>query len=228
MRFPHIFLTAVLAATLTLTAGLALGGWGDALKSAGEIGKAAGLSFSSLEADSAIKEVLTLGKDYAIETLGKDGGFSDNVAAAISLPGSLSSLIGKSGLTSTLNSAAEDAVLSLDGIFDKTIEGMDVSDPTALLESRDSTTFITDYFEGQARPTLKELAIPFVKKSLENAGMSSYTTAISAISQTTGFDPVDYTTDQTLDAVFHYMGEKEKSLRESGGEGASTLLQKVL
>ena len=227
MRLPHTFLATLLAATLVLTAGPALSGWGDALKSAGEAGKAAGLSYSSSQADSAIKEVLTLGKDYAIETLGKDGGFSDNAAAAISLPGSLSGLMSKSGLTATLNSAAEGAVRSLDGIFDTTIEGMDVSDPMPLLKSAGASTGISDYFEDQSRSTLKELAMPIVKQYLENAGMPSYTSAISAVTTGTGFDLVGYTTDKVLDAMFHYMGEKETSLRETGGEGASTLLKNI-
>lgn len=226
---PTTLLATVLGLALTLSAGPAIAGWGEALKAAGKAGaEAAGLSTASAKAESAVKEVLTLGKDSAIENLGKSGGFSNNVYAAISLPNSLSGLAAQSGLTSIINSAAESAVPALDSAFDQTIQGLDLNDPTSLLSAAKSSTGITDYFETQSRSTLKELAAPIIKKALENAGLSSYATALSAISKATGFDPVGYTTDKTLDAMFHYMGKEESSLRQTGGEGASSLLKQLL
>lgn len=226
MKYFRTLPTAVIALTLILTTGLAFAGWGDALKAAGKAGaEAAGLSSLTDKAETAVREVLTLGKDYAIETLGKDGGFSDNVYAAISLPDSVSTLATMSGLTSILNSAAETAVPALDTAFSQSIEDLDLSDPSTLLTSAKSDTGVTDYFDTESRSSLKELARPIVETALADAGLSSYSTALSVITKTTGFDPLDYTTEQILDAMFHFMGEKEKDLRATGAEQASELLQ---
>ncbi|MBG0791757.1 MAG: DUF4197 domain-containing protein [Desulfovibrionaceae bacterium] len=218
MRLSHIPPAAALAAALFLAASVALAAWGDVLK-------ATGLSAAGAKAESAVKEVLTLGKNYAIETLGKDGGFSDNAYAAIGLPESFSTLAAASGLTSLLNSAAETAVPKLDAAFDQTIQGLDLSDPMPLLTAAKDSTGVTDYFDAESRSALMEMARPIVKTSLNDAGLSSYATVLSLLAKTTDFDAVDYTAEQVLDAMFHYMGEKEKDLRASGAEGASKLLQ---
>ena len=55
-------------------------------------------------------------------------------------------------------------------------------------------------------------------------------TALSAAATATGasFDANEYLTEKVMDGMFHYMGVKETELRESGGAGASALLQKLL
>jgi len=226
IQFPISFFLIVTILVLPATAG-----WGDSLKSAGDAGaKAVGLPYTPTEADAGIRELLHMGTDYAVTELGQKGGFSNNVAAAIPLPKTLSSMIGSSGLLSSFNTAAEKSVETIGGIFHKTINTMDIGNPVSMISGSD--TSITDYFEETARPTLKEMARPVVENQLGAAGLSTYTNAIKtaqALSNTSGttFDPVDYVTDKTLDAMFTYIGEEEKNLRSSGASGASELLKKL-
>ncbi|NDV20388.1 DUF4197 family protein [Pseudodesulfovibrio sp. JC047] len=227
--FFRFFLAVVLVGTLFTLPGSA--GWGDSLKQAGDAGsEALGLSYTPSEADAGIREILHMGTDYAVEELGKSGGFSANPAASIPLPDSLSSMVGTSGLLSIFNTAAEDSVDSVGGIFNKTIDTMDIGDPTSMVGGSD--TAITDYFEKTARPQLKEMARPVVAQSLETAGLGTYTQAISSaqmLSNATGtsFAPEDYVTDHVLDSMFQYIGDQEKDLRANGAANASDLLKKL-
>jgi len=228
MRLKYSLFISALTLTTLLATGLAFAGWGDALKAAGDAGaEAAGLSYTPSEAEAGIKEVLSMGTDSAVSNLGKSGGFSMNPANAIPVPDALKSLGDNAGLMSMFNSAAESSVPSIGGLFNNSINDLDVSNPTSMLGSGSADTAITNYFDQQSRPHLRKLARPIVAESLDAAGAGGTMSAMSTAMQGTGFDPVDYVTDQTLDVMFRYIGEKEKSLRSSGGAGASSLLQKI-
>ncbi|BCS89416.1 DUF4197 domain-containing protein [Pseudodesulfovibrio sediminis] len=234
MRQKYSLIITALTLTTLLAAGFAYAGWGDIPKSVGDAAStAAGLPYTPSEATAAIKEVLGMGTDSAVETLGTSGGFMDDPVAAIPLPDMFKNMgSDSSGLLSALNTAAEDSVPSVGGLFKDAIDNLDVSNPTAMLDSGSSDTAITTYFEGQSRASLKTLAKPIVSKSLDAAGAGTYLSALTTAQQAasitgTTFDPVDYVTDQTLDAMFHYIGEQEKNLRSTGGAGASALLQKI-
>ena len=124
---PRYHLLAILTTmAFLMTATVAMAGWGDALKEIGEDYadegvKAAGLSYTPSEAVTGIKEVLSLGTDYGVSSLGVPGGFSSNPATALSLPDSLSALSSlggsSSGLLSALNGAAEGAIPETGNIF---------------------------------------------------------------------------------------------------------------
>ncbi|WP_319542187.1 DUF4197 domain-containing protein [uncultured Pseudodesulfovibrio sp.] len=226
LHFPISFL---LTATLFVLPGIA--GWGDSLKSMGDTGsKAVGLPYTPTEADAGIREVLEMGTDYAVAELGKSGGFSANPVTAIPLPDMLSTMVGTSGLLSSFNTAAEESAAPIGGIFHQTIDSMDIGNPVSIISGSD--TSITDFFEQTARPTLKDLARPVIEQNLNAAGLGSYTNAISAaqlMSNASGspFDPVDYVTDRSLDAMFMYIGDQEKDLRSNGAASASELLKKL-
>jgi hypothetical protein len=234
MVLPALILMAILAFMAALMAAApARAGWGDTLKQAGtqvadEQATAAGLGYTPSEAVSGIKQVLSLGADSAVSTLGAGGGFTANPALSIGLPESLGNLPGGSGLTSLLNSAAESAVPSVGPLFQSAIAGLDVGNPAPLISSGNDA--ITRYFESASRDTLKRQAKPLVGKSLDAAGLSSYASAIAAAQQAAGAAPLDmsgYVTDKLLDSMFSLMGQKEASIRSSGGAGTTELLQKL-
>lgn len=216
---------------VTVLAFPGIAGWGDSLKSVGDAGaKAVGLPYTPTEADTGIRELLHMGTDYAVTELGQEGGFSNNMTAAIPLPSMLSSMIGGSGLLTSFNTAAEQSVETVGTIFHKTIDIMDIGNPVSMISGSD--TSITDYFEETARPTLKEQAQPVVAQHLDAAGLGAYTNAIKTAQLLSNasdapFDPVEYVTDKTLDSMFTYIGQKEKDLRASGASGASELLKKL-
>lgn len=225
MRQKYSLTTVALLLTALLASTPSIAGWGDAIKAAGDAGaKAVGLSYTPSEAEAGIKEVLKLGTDSAVSELGSSGGFSVNPATAIGLPDSLSSLADATGLLSIFNSAAESSVPAVGKAFKSAIDDLDITNPGGMIGGGD--TSITNYFEQASRPMLKKLARPIVSQSLDSAGMGPYMGAMSVASQGTGFDPVDFLTERTLDGMFLYIGEKEKSLRSTGG-GASELLKKL-
>ena len=229
------FLLPCLAALLILIPHTAAAGWGDALKQTGsdladQQAKEAGLAYTPSEALAGIKEVLSTGTDYGVASLTSGSGFSAGSATALSLPDALSGLTGSSDLLSAMTSAATAAVPDTGSFFKDAIGDLSVSDPTSLLGG--SSTAITKYFESASRDSLKSLVKPVVEKCASAAGVDTYLAPLTAAMQASGtgtsFDANDYLTDQVLDAMFHYMGEKETALRESGGVGASALLQKLL
>lgn len=220
----------LLPAMVMLLALPAHAAWGDALKQAGttladEQATAAGLSFTPTQAMSGVREVLSMGTDSAVATLGSDGGFAEASPFGIDLPDILSGMPGTGGLTSLMNTAAETAVVPTGELFKTAINDLDASDPTALVSGGSRT--ITKYFESSSRDRLKTLAKPLVGRALDTAGVSGYAGAVAAASQAAGtpFDMEGYVTDAMLDSMFELIGQKEESIRAGGVEGASQLLR---
>ncbi|CCH49839.1 DUF4197 domain-containing protein [Pseudodesulfovibrio piezophilus] len=214
-------------------------GWADTLKKVGtemadEKAKKSGLSYTSSEAVSGIKEVLSQGTDYGTSILSSAGGFSQNSETALSLPSGLSALTSlggdSSGLLSALNTAAENSVPETSDLIMSAISDTDITETSDLLDGGE--TAITQFFESQSRDSLKTMVTPVVTKSIESAGVNSYLQPLMAAQTLTGgdstlFDPVDYVSEKTLDGMFYYMGVKEKEIRTSGAASASSLLQKL-
>ena len=133
-------------------------------------------------------------------------------------------------LLDSLNGAAEGAIPGVKSTFLDSISSLSVSNPTKAVSGGD--TAITQYFEQNSRDTLAKLVRPIVEQSVQSAGVGDYLGPLAAAQQAAGlggtaFDPTTYLTDKTLDSMFYYIGEKEKALRSSGAENASSLLQKL-
>lgn len=221
MKTKHAAISIALMIAMLVIPGAALSGWSDTLKSA----SGTEATYSSDEATSGVKEVLSLGTDSAIATLGTSGGFAANPSTAFSLPEVLSSTSNSAGLLSVFNSAAESATPSLGGFFDNSINSLDVINPAPLIQG--GGTSITSYFETAVRPAMKELIKPIVRKSLELAGIGSYQNSLSIASETTGFDAIGFVSDRMLDGIFFYIGIKEQDIRTNGGAGGSDLLKQL-
>jgi hypothetical protein len=225
---PIIPLLLVLA--LPWAAAPASAGWGDALKAAGDAGaKAAGLSVTPSQIESAFRELLSLGADSAVKSLSQDGGFSRLAATSLSLPDSYQKIAETvaPNLLANLNSAAEAAVPAIGELFQKTIKTMEFANPSGLLSGKSDA--VTNYFEESARSGLAENAAPLVRSALEQAGAGTAVSAAQKLSALTGtdFDPVSYLTDKTLDSMFLYMAKTEQDVRSGDMAVTSELLQKV-
>lgn len=228
-------LTIFTVITVVLGTAVAMAGWGDALKQAGseyadQGAKAAGLPYSPSEAVQGIKEVLSLGTDYATSSLDKPGGFSLDPATMLSLPSSLNGLGDTTNLLSALNGAAEGSVPKTGNVFMDAIQGLAVGDYSTLLGGSEDA--ITRFFESSSRATLKKLVKPIVGKSVEASGVDTYLAPLMAAQSATNvsgppFDATEYLTDRTLDGMFFYMAAKEKDIRASNGAGTTDLLQKL-
>ncbi|WP_338669305.1 DUF4197 domain-containing protein [Pseudodesulfovibrio methanolicus] len=205
-------------------------GWGDALKAAGDAGaKAAGLSVTPSQIESAFRELLSMGADSAVESLSRDGGFSKLAATSLSLPDSYRKVAETVApdLLANLNSAAEAAVPAIGELFQKTIKTMEFANPSGLLSGKSDA--VTSYFEESARPGLAENAAPLIRSALKKAGAGTAVDAAQRLSALTGtdFNPVDYLTNKTLDSMFLYMGKTEKDVRSGDIAVTSELLKKV-
>lgn len=212
----------------------ALAGWGDTINSMGSdmadrAATATGSPYTPSEAVKGIKETLKLGTASAADKLGRPGGFSADPQTRLSLPGNIS-FPGSSSLLKSMNGAAEGAIPDVKDTFLDSISSMSVRNPTKALSGGD--TAITQYFEKNNRDRLAKLVRPIMEKSVQNAGVGDYLAPLAAAQQAAGlggkaFDPTSYLTNKTLDSMFHYIAEKEKALRSSGAENASSLLQKL-
>jgi len=236
VKLKYSLITVLLSLAVTLIAAACFAGWTDAVNDTGsqfadEGAKAAGLPYTPSEAVAGVREVLSLGTDSAVSTLGQPGGFSSNPAMAIPLPDMLKGLGGdSSGLVSSMNMAAESAVPSTGNIFLDAIQNLAVGDASTLLGGGEDA--ITRFFEKSSRATLKTLVKPIVTTSVDQTGAGTYLNAMFATQQATGidgptFDVYDYVTDRTLDGMFLVMGMQEKSIRADGGLQTSDLLQKI-
>lgn len=205
-------------------------GWGDALKAAGDAGaKAAGLSVTPSQVETAFRELLAMGADSAVDSLSRDGGFSKLAATSLSLPDSYQKVAESvaPNLLADLNSAAEAAVPAIGDLFQQTIKTMEFANPSGLLSGESDA--VTSYFEESARPSLAENAAPLIRSALEKTGAGGALDAVAQLSTLTGtaFDPADYLTNKTLDAMFLYMARTEQGVRSGDIATTSALLQKV-
>lgn len=209
-------------------------GWSDALKQTGsrladESATSAGLPYTPSEAVTGIKQVLSLGADSAVDTLGRPGGFSGS-RYALPLPDALTGIGGDtSELLSAMNMAAETTAGSSGPLLMDAIQGLTVGDYSALLGGGEDA--ITRFFETSARDSLRRLLTPVVGSAMEQTGVVDSLTMLMAGKQasgvTGGFDPASFIADRTLDGIFSVMALKEKDIRQSNGAGTTELLEKI-
>ena len=166
----------------------ATAGFGDMLKSAGGLledsGSAIGLagsgasSLTEQQIDSGLKQALSLGAERAVAILGKSGGFLNDGAVRIPLPGSLQT-VGKAlrsmgqgryvdQFETTVNRAAEQAVPQTLDIVKKTVQDMTLQDVQGILKGGDSAA--TDFLRQRAGEDLHQAIRPIVASATDQAG----------------------------------------------------------
>jgi len=173
------------------TAHVANAGFGDMLKSAGDLlgssstqtaGKAAaGSSLSDSQINAGLKEALSIGAERAVGLLGKDGGFLNDASVRIPLPGSLETVA--SGLRMagqgkyvddfelTVNRAAEQAVPATLEIVQDTVENMTLDDVRGILAGGDDAA--TKFLQTRAGDSIRSAILPIVSQATDQAGATS-------------------------------------------------------
>lgn len=136
---------------------------------------------SSIESD-AFKVALKQGVDYAIKSLGKDGGFLNDKSVKIPLPESLQSsaeIAKKLGAESlitnvekAMNDAASEAVPKTAEVFYNTISKLSVDDATTILKGSQSS--LTDYFHKNSYDELVKVISPIVKEYTDKNQLTMY------------------------------------------------------
>ncbi|TCK18229.1 uncharacterized protein DUF4197 [Thiogranum longum] len=222
-------------------------GWSDYLDklkgsvtAPGATTSAAGLTENEIVA--GLKEALEEGTRFAVDSLGKDGGFLNNSQVRIPMPDSLKWVdkslrtLGQEELAdefvASMNHAAEQAVPEAAAIFGDAIKSMSLEDAKSVLKGPDDAA--TRYFRQTTEAALTEKIRPVVVQSTEKAGVTStYKKMMSKAGGLTSFmsrdvtDMDGYVTQKTLDGLFLMIAEEERKIRENPVARSSDLLKKV-
>lgn len=244
MRRRGVFGTVALGA-LALSLGVQAG-WQDLLKGAGGLlmGADSGSQVSGLttaEMSGGLKEALAIGAERAINGLARPGGYLDDPAVRIPLPGSLEKtekvlrMMGQGGrvdeFTTTVNRAAERAIPQASKIVGKAVRDMTITDAQKILTGPDDAA--TQYFRGKTTGDLTAAMLPIVKRATESAGVTrAYKGMLDKAGPASSLvgDSLDldaYVTEKTLDGLFLKVADEERAIRTNPVARSTDLLKKV-
>jgi len=245
MKTSGYLLTILLLWAAISTVGVA--GWADYLDTLTKPADtpkvpAAAASLTDGEMISGLKEALGKGTQFAIDSLGQEGGFLDNAAVKIPMPESLSWVesslrtLGQDELAdefiATMNHAAEQAVPEAADLFGDAIKNMSVEDARGILTGPDDSA--TQYFRTNTEGALTERMRPIVEQATAKTGVTSayknMTAKAGGLSGLLGAQAPDldgYVTDKTLDGLFLMIAEEERKIRENPLARSTDLLKKV-
>ncbi|KXB29556.1 MULTISPECIES: DUF4197 domain-containing protein [Dechloromonas] len=203
---------------------------------------AAGLdAISTGDASAGVKEALAKGADYAVASLGKEGGFLGNSKVKIPLPGYLQKAesglrmfgLGKQAdqLIETMNHAAEQAVAEAKPILTDSIKKMSVQDAKGILTGGEDS--VTQYFKRTSTEQLTAKFMPIVKASTKKLQLAEQYNSFAGKAASSGLidqkdaDLDGYVTQKAMDGLFLMIAEEEKKLRANPVGAGSDLLKKV-
>ncbi len=196
------------------------------------------------EIASGLKEALTKGVRFAIDTLGRENGFLDDVRVRIPLPKSLQKL--EKGLRAagqgkavdefveSMNHAAEKAVPVAIDVFADSIKQMTFDDARKILFSGENDA-ATQFFRRTSEETLRGKFRPIVEKFTGEVGVTQkYKDMIGKGGPFTkmfvGKDATDldgYVTQKALDGLFFMVAQEEAKIRKDPLGRTTSLLKKV-
>ena len=200
------------------------------------------VDLTNTEMVTGLKEALDKGTQFAVDKLGKPGGFLDNKKVRIPMPDSLtwveSSLrtVGQDELAdefiATMNQAAEQAVPEAAEVFGEAIQNMSVEDAQGILTGPDDAA--TQYFRDHTESTLTDRMRPIVESATASTGVTSaYKNMMGSAGGLTSMlsdsstDIDGYITTKTLDGLFLMIAKEERKIRENPVARSSELMQKV-
>ncbi|MGC4010754.1 MAG: DUF4197 domain-containing protein [Pseudomonas sp.] len=202
------------------------------------------LSLSDLsqsDATGGLKDALTQGAQVAVKQLSQPGGFSNDPAVRIELPGKL----GKAAKTmkqfgmgaqvdqleASMNKAAEAAMPQAQALLVDAVKKMSVTDAKGILQGGEHSA--TDYLNRSSREQLRAKFLPIIKQATDQVGVAKQYNAFA--SQAAAFGVVDaksanienYVTEEALDGLFKLIAEQEKDIRQNPTAAATGLAKKV-
>jgi hypothetical protein len=233
------------AGVLCVSAGVPAG-WQDLLKSATDsltgVGDSSQVSsLTNAEMNGGLKDALAVGVERAINGLGSSGGYLDDPAVRIPLPGALQKtekalrLIGQGAAVDefivTVNRAAERAIPQASKIVGNAVRDMTITDAQKILTGPDDAA--TQYFRGRTTGDLTTAMLPIVKRATESAGVTrAYKGLLDKAGPASSLvgDSLDldaYVTEKTLDGLFLKVADEERAIRTNPVARSTDLLKKV-
>jgi hypothetical protein len=197
---------------------------------------------TSSEIASGIKEALQLGTSASAERLNAQNGFLGNAAVKLLFPPEAQKVekalrsLGLNQLCdnviTSLNRAAEDAVIEAKPIFISAIKQMTISDASSILLGKQSDA-ATQYFQRVTNDQLSAKFKPIIQSSLAKVGATrNWTEVVSRYNQiplVTDINPdlTGYVTQKAIDGLFMEIAKEELKIRQNVSSRNSILLQKV-
>lgn len=204
-------------------------------------GSASGGGLAEGTIADGLTEALRLGTRAVVTQLGRPGGFADDPAVRIPLPGGLEQV--RSGLVAAglgpliedlegrMNRAAELAVPEASALFQEAITAMTIEDARGILNGPDDSA--TRYFEGRMRPELARRMTPIVETELAEVGAVQAFDAFVAEYASLPLMPnirgslTGHVVDETLGGLFHYVAIEEQKIRRDPAARTTDLLRTV-
>lgn len=190
-----------------------------------------------------LKEALSNGVRFAVDNLGRENGFLDNVDVKIPVPKSLKSIekalrfAGQGqrvdDFVGAMNHAAEKAVPVAVDVFVDSIKQMTFTDAKNILFSGQDDA-ATQFFRRTTEETLREKFRPIVEKFTNETGVTQeYKNMMDKagfMAMFVGKDAKDldgYVTEKALDGLFYMVAQEEKKIRKDPIGRTTSILRKV-
>lgn len=196
---------------------------------------------SQQDATGGLKDALTQGAQLAVKQLGTPGGFSNNPDVKIELPGKLGKVASKmkafgmgeqvEQLETSMNQAAEAAVVQAQPILVNAVKNMSVSDAKGILSGGQDSA--TQYLNKSSREQIRAKFLPIVKQATDKVGVAQKYNAFAGQAATFGVldaksaNIENYVTEQALDGLFEMIGKQEATIRQNPAAAATSLAKKV-
>ncbi|WP_260956546.1 DUF4197 domain-containing protein [Pseudomonas citri] len=196
---------------------------------------------SQTDATGGLKDALTQGAQVAVKQLGTPGGFSNNPDVKIELPGKLGKVASKmkafgmgeqvDQLETSMNQAAEAAVVQAQPILVNAVKNMSVSDAKGILSGGNDSA--TQYLDKSSREQIRVKFLPIVKQATDKVGLAQKYNAFAGQAATFGVldaksaNIENYVTEQALDGLFEMIGKQEATIRKNPAAAATSLAKKV-
>ncbi|MEH6354354.1 DUF4197 domain-containing protein, partial [Pseudomonas sp. 3JA] len=196
---------------------------------------------SQKDATGGLKDALTQGAQVAVKQLGTPGGFSNNPEVKIELPGKLGKVASKmkafgmgdqvDQLETSMNQAAEAAVVQAQPILVNAVKNMSVDDAKGILSGGQDSA--TQYLNKSSREQIRAKFLPIVKQATDKVGLAQKYNAFAGQAATFGVldaksaNIENYVTEQALDGLFEMIGKQEATIRQNPAAAATSLAKKV-
>ena len=203
----------------------------------------AGAGLSQGDIGAGLKDAMKVASRNVIGQVGKPGGFLNDSAIRIPLPGPLQQIadplrmVGASGLlddlSTRMNRGAEQAAPKALNIFVDAASAMSFDDARGILTGGQDS--VTQYFKRTTTSRLTTEFHPVVETALNGAGAMKSLKSVQARvasmpligQQAGGFDLVDFTVSRALDGIFHYLAVQEQDIRSNPAARSTDMLRRV-
>ncbi|MEQ8624614.1 MAG: DUF4197 domain-containing protein [Vicingaceae bacterium] len=196
---------------------------------------------SKSEMAQGLKAALEKGTLEGVSDLAKTGGYLNNALYKIYFPPSAEKVentlrgIGLDNeidrLVSSLNKAAENAVVEAKPLFVNAIKQMTITDAKEILFGTD--TAATSYLKAKTSSQLKAKFEPHIQQSLNQVNATKYWTELTTrYNQIPLVEKVEtnlsrYVTERAVRGLFLKIAAEEKAIRTNPKERTTALLEKV-